>query len=184
MKNDICKVDSCDRLVRCKSLCDMHYQRHRKYGDTKHRGGYEQHGYKGHPLYDLYQNIKTRCTNQNRDNYHRYGGKGISLSSEWMHSPKSFIEWALLNGWRSGLSIDRVSPTGDYSPQNCRFISLSENSRCAEKKRNLYWAFDRNEPLGTWAAMSGIKYCTLWSRINRSGYSLEKSLLLRGKGSL
>lgn len=75
--------------------------------------------------------MKQRCTNKKHPKYYRYGGRGIKVCAEWMNI-EEFCAWALKNGWKQGLSIDRIDNNGNYCPENCRWISISENSR---KKR-------------------------------------------------
>jgi len=121
----MCSVKKCKNKVSARGLCHKHYQRLRKYGDpffTKH------HGYSFHSLYRVWENIKKRCYNKNRDNYKNYGGRGITVCDEWMN-PKVFIEWCLENGWRHGLEIDRRDNDGNYCPENCRFVTHGDNVR-------------------------------------------------------
>jgi len=51
------------------------------------------------------------------------------MCAEWLDNPQSFIEWAESHGAKRGLEIDRIDSDGDYSPDNCRFISHEKNSR-------------------------------------------------------
>lgn len=88
--------------------------------------------YKGlykHSLYRTWRNIKSRCYNKNVRSYAQYGAKGIGICSEWINSPELFISWSLSAGWKHGLVIDRVDHNGNYSPDNCRFISASDNNK-------------------------------------------------------
>lgn len=74
----------------------------------------------------VWDGIKARCFNPNSQSYGIYGGRGIRLCKEW-ESPARFIEWAMNNGWRKGLQIDRIDCDGNYEPKNCRFVTASEN---------------------------------------------------------
>ncbi len=79
------------------------------------------------PLYWTWHSIKERCFNPNRKNYPRYGGRGITVCSEWLNY-KTFEKWAFESGWRKGLAIDRLDNNGGYEPGNCWFLSPSLHS--------------------------------------------------------
>ena len=81
--------------------------------------------------------MKTRCLNPRAQNYSYYGGKGIAICEEWLHSFEAFYDWAMGNGYKDGLTIDRKDSNGDYCPSNCQWITQSENAARANKKR---WA--------------------------------------------
>lgn len=81
-----------------------------------------------HPVYTAWQNMKARCYNPNNAKYPRYGGRGITVCDEWLDSSQ-FAKWAFENGWRKGLTIDRVNNDGNYEPSNCKWISKSANPR-------------------------------------------------------
>lgn len=74
------------------------------------------------------RSMNYRCGNK-EDRY--YGGKGIRVCSEWASNPDSFIKWSLENGYREGLSIDRIDGDKDYKPSNCRWVSMKvqQNNR-------------------------------------------------------
>lgn len=82
-------------------------------------------------VYSSWQNMKQRCLNPKNPKYARYGGRGIKVCDEWLNI-KSFYNWAIQNGWKEGYTIDRINNDGNYCPENCRWVSKSENSR---KKR-------------------------------------------------
>lgn len=73
--------------------------------------------------------MKQRCCNPNAINYYLYGARGISICHEWINDSEAFILWALNNGWSKNLDIDRIDNEGNYCPQNCRFVSRSENNK-------------------------------------------------------
>jgi len=97
------------------------------HGDTKEGGAVR--------LYRIWKGIKSRCFNPKQQNYKRYGGKGIKICDEWKNSYLTFKSWALANGYRHNLTIDRIDSDGNYCPENCHWLTLSENSRNGAFKR-------------------------------------------------
>lgn len=73
--------------------------------------------------------MKDRCYNPNEKTYRRYGGRGISICEEWLNDPKKFEEWSLANGYADNLTIDRINVDLNYSPDNCRWVTMENNSR-------------------------------------------------------
>ncbi len=86
-------------------------------------------------LYTTWWNMLKRCETQSANRYDNYGGRGIKVCEEW-HDYETFRKWAYENGYydqpkdlprKDKLSIDRIDNDGDYEPDNCRWITLSEN---------------------------------------------------------
>jgi hypothetical protein len=82
-------------------------------------------------LYTSYRCMMGRCYIASTNGYERYGGLGICVCDEWKSSYSIFKLWAVENGWKQNLVIDRVNSSLDYSPCNCRWITASENSKLA-----------------------------------------------------
>lgn len=97
-----------------------------KRANTKH-GGAPHRGYE--KLYNVWLRMKGRCNNPKATNYKYYGGRGITVCDEWKNSYAAFREWALANGYKDGLSIDRIDVNGNYTPDNCRWITMAEQQK-------------------------------------------------------
>lgn len=79
-------------------------------------------------LNQVYYSMLARCYDKSHNAYKWYGGKGVRVSEEF-DSVEKFRNWAINNGADFGLEIDRIDVDGDYSPQNCRWITGKENKR-------------------------------------------------------
>ena len=90
-----------------------------------------------HPLYRIIKSAEARCRYPAVKDYKWYGARGIKVCREWAADPASFVSWALANGWRRGLELDRRDNDGDYTPTNCRFVTHLENMRNRQPARKL-----------------------------------------------
>ncbi len=87
-----------------------------------------RHGESQTKLYRIWKAIRERCANLKHISYQWYGKKGISVCREWLEYIP-FRDWALVNGYREGLTIDRIDGNGNYEPNNCRFVPMAINRR-------------------------------------------------------
>jgi hypothetical protein len=87
-------------------------------------------------LYGILKSIKQRCENENHKHFDTYGGRGITVCDEWSTSFESFDLWASENGYQPGLEIDRIDTNRGYSPDNCRWVTRTENNRNTRKKKS------------------------------------------------
>ena len=69
---------------------------------------------KKHKLYRVYWAMKDRCYNSNNKHYDRYGGRGITICDKWLDDYEVFYNWCMNNGYKDGLSIDRIDNDGNY----------------------------------------------------------------------
>lgn len=76
----------------------------------------------------IFKGMRHRCYNPKNKDYCWYGAKGIRICKEWLNNPNSFEDWALENGYKDNLTIDRIEENGDYAPGNCIWTMGQENS--------------------------------------------------------
>lgn len=86
------------------------------------------HGRSKTPSYKEWWSMMDRCYNENNAAYKDYGGRGIKVCPEW-HDRETFCEWADSHGCKKGLQLDRRDNNGDYSPENCHYVTPKQNMR-------------------------------------------------------
>ena len=127
-------------------------------------------------LYSVWLGMKDRCADPTHSGFQRYGGRGIAVCPEWESFP-AFAKWADANGYDDRMTIDREDNDGDYSPGNCRFVSLTVNAR--NKAVNVHLtAFGETKCLTDWAldARCSVTPSTIMHRIRRLGMSVEEAI--------
>ena len=98
------------------------------------RSGIKSNGKKDTPkLYMIWESIRSRCNCKTNKKYKDYGGRGISVCSEWSDF-NIFKNWSFENGYIEGLdlSIDREENNDGYNPDNCRWVN--KNIQAANKR--------------------------------------------------
>jgi hypothetical protein len=135
-----------------------------------------KHGLDGNKLYHVLNAMKNRCTSPKNKGYMNYGGRGITLCEEWMNDPDAFIRWANENGYKDGLTIERVNVNGNYCPENCRWVDRKEQAN--NTRTNLFIEYNgETRTLSQWAEHIGIKMNTLYQRIVIAGWPIEKAMI-------
>jgi len=179
---------------RCKCGCGSITNYNKKWVLGHHARIYNPsflHGLSNHKLYSVWKHIQSRCYNLNDKAYHNYGGRGIRICIRWRKSFISFYRWAIDNSWKEGLEIDREDNDRNYTPDNCRFVTSTQNNLnkriqtnntsgyrgvCFDKNRNKYMAYNKVNKV---AKYIGRYYTAKYAAKARNNYIIENNLLNR-----
>ncbi len=133
-----------------------------------------KHGLSGTRLYNIWCDMKRRCMNPTRIAFDRYGGRGITVCDEWMEF-EPFYKWAMENGYRDGLTLERINNDKGYSPDNCKWATHKEQAR--NMRTSIYLTYNgKKMTIAEWAEILGVKRETLWNRLNNLGWAIEKAI--------
>lgn len=129
-----------------------------------------KHGLSHTPLYGLFDNMKERCYNPNHIGWKDYGGRGIIICEEWLNDFTYFYTWAIYNGWKPNLQIDRFpDKNGNYEPNNCRFATPKEN--CRNRRNNLLIEYEnKTKCAAEWAEITEIPAHTIIKRYKKGSH--------------
>lgn len=131
------------------------------------------HGMKYTMVYRVWCGMKNRCYNSNDPDYHSYGGRGIKICDEWLHSFERFFS-DMGNPPSKSHSIDRINNSGNYSFDNCRWATSKEQSR--NTRRNILLTLNgRTMCMRDWELELGGKNGFIRKRLKR-GWTIQETL--------
>lgn len=133
-----------------------------------------KHGYYYEPWYRNYRTMMDRCYCKKTGNYHQYGALGVTVCKEW-HDINNFKKWVDESGFEPGLTLDRIDNTKGYSPDNCRWATMKQQTN--NRKNTLFLTYKRRKmALTDWSDKIGINPSTLRDRIKKRGWSVERAI--------
>ena len=137
-----------------------------------------KHRMHGTRLYRIFEGMLKRCYNPRHRWYKRYGGRGIRICDEWIENRGAFFSWAMANGYRDDLTIDRIDVNGNYCPENCRFVDMKAqiNNRSVTPTVEIN---GQAKTISELSVITGIEYQTLYRRYKRGD---RGNHLIRGIG--
>lgn len=162
-------VSGCHLLSSHTQSCGCH--RTARISETKYR-----HGASNTRIHGIWTHMIARCENPSDKRYADYGGRGITVFSEWREA-SNFIQWARHHGYREHLLIERIDNDGPYSPENCRWADVEDQ---ANNKRNnvRLTAFGETKTLAQWTRDSRcrVNYARLHERVQIFKWPAERCL--------
>lgn len=174
--NEVVKVIAWVRSGNTRSCGCLHHEA----VVARNRANAFKHGYafngehQAHPLYQAWSAMKSRCQNLNAQAYQNYGARGITVCDEWQEFIP-FRDWALCNGWRHDLQLNRIDNNGNYEPSNCNFVTPKENSN--NRRNNRVIRFNgETKTLSEWSDSTGIPKGCLSMRLNKYHWPIERAL--------
>ena len=133
------------------------------------------HGMTNTKVWRAWSSMQNRCFNERNKDYPRYGGRGISVAKRWLKFDNFYKDMGQPPENSRKYSIDRIDVNGDYSPKNCRWTTASQQAN--NKRNNDLITFNgETKTLMQWARHVGLSQDTLWVRIYRLRWSIDKAL--------
>jgi hypothetical protein len=118
--------------------------------------------------------MKRRCLDPSFRDYHRYGGRGITMADDWL----KFEHFLADMGDRpEGKTLDQIDRTGHYVAENCRWATHEEQMNNTSRTRLFTWK-GKTLSISQWARRQGLPRARVSARINALGWSIERALEL------
>ena len=174
-----CSVDGCKKPLFVKGMCQMHYTRVRRYGTTDlptprpHPN--KTHGLTKTSEHNAWMGMRRRCSNPKDKRYEHYGGRGIKVCDRWQ-SFEAFIE-DMGPKPSPKHSLDRIDNEGDYTPENCRWATHTEQMN-NQRRTIMVTIGSRTQSLRNWCReLDIVSIRTARGRVER-GWPADQAVLL------
>lgn len=127
----------------------------------------------GTKIYNTWNRMIDRCYNPKNHKYYRYGKRGISVCNDWLNNYDNFYTWCINNGYKEGLSLDRINNDGNYEPSNCRWTTRTQQQRNMCRNKMITYKGE-TRCLVEWCELLNIPYYNTSKRLFRN-WSIERA---------
>lgn len=131
-------------------------------------------------IYSIHQDMKNRCYNPNIKNYKNYGARGITVCNKWKGKNGfiNFYNWAMENGYRDDLTIDRIDVNGNYEPDNCRWTNMTIQGNNRRNNHVVEYNGEKHT-VAEWSKILGLSYNCLHYRLQHT--TVERAFVMKYK---
>lgn len=123
----------------------------------------KRHGLSFCSEYGVWAEMRRRCKDKNRKDFHGYGGRGISVCKRWNKFENFYKD---MGPRPAGFTIERINNDSDYKPSNCRWAPWKDQYKNKNNLRLITYLGITNS-LAEWSRLSGISRSLLKSRLGR-----------------
>ncbi len=134
-----------------------------------------KHGMARSPVYRVWIQMRSRCSNPNDLSWHNYGGRGITVCDEWNESFERFM--ADMGPRPKGYQIERIDNNLGYSPSNCTWATAKQQ-RNNQRNNRIIEVDGVKKTMQQWADDLGLSRSTVRSRIERYGWDVKSAVTL------
>ena len=134
--------------------------------------GNYKHGMYGTSIYEVWSAMIQRCTNEGHAYYYRYGGRGIKVCVRWLKFENFYKD---MGDKPDGFTLERINNNGDYCKDNCKWVTVKEQTHNRETTVNITFN-GKTQCVAAWEDELGFKHGTLWMRIYKYNWPVEKAM--------
>lgn len=143
-------------------LACLHVTRVNRMTGTRHAA---THGKSKTREFRIWRGLRQRCSDPNSPDWHKYGGRGITVDPKWDNSFLAFLSDVGLAPSPKH-SIDRINNDGNYEPANCRWATPKE--QCNNKRTNRIIEYrGKRQTVTEWTRELGFSITVLFKRLER-----------------
>lgn len=131
-----------------------------------------EHGKSKDPIYTVWKNMKKRCNYEGSCDYYLYGARGIKVCDRWLTFANFYEDMGDIPF--PGAQIDRIDTNGDYTPENCRWTTATQNMRT--RRMNHYITYQgETRCITEWEEIKGFPREKIRTRL-KAGWTLEEAM--------